>query len=176
MPSSPLSITRDDVSTVQYSQCQVSEAVVRDNRNDVYTLQNHQGHVSVSQDSDGNTAAYYNHDDVQDTSSGSVSGHGPSDYILGFVLPFIDTDPIGTLENMLRETTDPAQQKNIQVAIKILKAGADILYGEVIADSKLVKGEEWKPVVGPFFTNTMLSVPRTTERHVSVSGHCGERG
>ena len=61
MPSSPLNITRNDVSTVQYSQCQVSEAVAQDNRNDVCTLQNRQGHVSVSQDSDGDTTVYDTH-------------------------------------------------------------------------------------------------------------------
>ena len=88
----------------------------------------------------------------------SASDHRPSDHVFDFVPPFIDTDPISALEKTLRETTNPAQEKNIRVAAEILESDGEIPGGGGIADSKLVKGEEWKPVMGPFFTNAIASV------------------
>ena len=80
----------------------------------------------------------------------------PPDYIHDHVPGFIDTDPIGFLEKSLRETTDPAQQTNIRVAIEILKSGGQIP-GDMIGDGKLVKFGEWKPAMGPWLTNTIVS-------------------
>lgn len=66
--------------------------------------------------------------------------------------PLIDTDPIGSLEKALQETTDPAQQWNIPIAIEILKSGGEIPDGMMSADGRLVNFGKWKPSMEPWLT------------------------
>ncbi|KAF8251316.1 hypothetical protein K440DRAFT_81019 [Wilcoxina mikolae CBS 423.85] len=127
---------------------------------DVSDVQNAQGDISVTQDAQDDDSVAQDAHDAQELSSGadqdlgSVSDqdHRPSDYVFDFVSPVVVRDPIGRLVKMLENTADPVHQKNLRATIAIMRAGGEILDGQIIADGKLIRFEDWKPEMGPFYT------------------------
>ncbi|KAF8243697.1 hypothetical protein K440DRAFT_636892 [Wilcoxina mikolae CBS 423.85] len=135
--SSTLQILRARISTSTPPNIPPSSSNIA--HDDVSDAQDAHDDVPIAQDAQGDAAANHNHDDAQDLSSVADQDHRPSDYVFDFVPPVIVRDPI-------------VHQKNLQATIAIMRTGGEILDGQVIADGKLIRFEDWKPEMEPFYT------------------------
>lgn len=60
-------------------------------------------------------------------------------------------DKIGWLQSLMERPDSAQYRKNLQAANETVRLGVSFTAYQVIADGKLINGDEWRPHMGPFF-------------------------
>ena len=105
---------------------------------------------------DGNPGPEDAQDEVHGSLAASDDDFRPPDWVC-FSTPSVGA--IGWLQSLMDGPDNAQHRKNLQAAIEMVRSGVSFTAYQVVADGKLINGDEWRPHMGPFFVPIHVNVP-----------------
>ena len=113
----------------------------------------------AAQHPSGNSGLVVAHSHTSHAPLSDASDYRPSDFVFFSTPRMVISDKTGWLQSLLEQCDNPQHRKNLEATIELVRSGAVITSYQVVADGKLMNSEDWRPLMGPFFSPTIVNAP-----------------